>query len=168
MSQACLGGSGEGTRRNVGALWAADWLAFAASPTDRCPGGGTAEMLCSATHVSPLSGMVTMYLLMSALHAAPWLRFDPALRPERSPTPSGSGAKWGGHGPSTAAAPLTNWQGALARFTSHERARRQRSSAAKWTAPGRCNHDSCGAGSGQDELYSMPTWKQSYGRRSPL
>jgi hypothetical protein len=30
-------------------------------------------MLCSATHVSPLSGMATMYLLMSAFHARPWL-----------------------------------------------------------------------------------------------
>jgi hypothetical protein len=37
-------------------------------------GGGPAEMLCSAAHVSPLSGMVTMYLLMSAFHAAPWLK----------------------------------------------------------------------------------------------
>ena len=37
-------------------------------------GGGPAEMLCSSAHVSPLSGMVTMYLLMSALHAAPWLK----------------------------------------------------------------------------------------------
>jgi hypothetical protein len=37
-------------------------------------GGGPAEMLCSAAPVSPLSGMVTMYLLMSAFHAAPWLK----------------------------------------------------------------------------------------------
>ena len=29
-------------------------------------------MLCTA--VSPLNGMVTMYLLMSAFHAAPWLK----------------------------------------------------------------------------------------------
>ena len=27
-----------------------------------------------AAHVSPLSGMATMYLLMSAFHAAPWLK----------------------------------------------------------------------------------------------
>ena len=38
-------------------------------------GGGTPDMLCSAAHGgSPLSGMVPMYLLMSAFHTAPWLR----------------------------------------------------------------------------------------------
>jgi hypothetical protein len=37
-------------------------------------GGGPAELLCSAAHVSPLSGMVTMYLLMSAFRVAPWLK----------------------------------------------------------------------------------------------
>jgi hypothetical protein len=40
--------------------------------------------MCSAGHGSLLSGMVPMYLLMSAFHAAPWLqRF--AGRPPRSP-----------------------------------------------------------------------------------
>jgi hypothetical protein len=35
---------------------------------------GSPEMLCSATHgVSSLNGMVVMYTLMSAFHAAPWL-----------------------------------------------------------------------------------------------
>ncbi len=80
MSEACSGGSdGYAPRRNAGALWAADGLALAASPTFAIMalltavwGGGPAEMLCSA--VSPLSGMVTMYLLMSAFHAAPWLK----------------------------------------------------------------------------------------------
>jgi hypothetical protein len=33
--------------------------------------GGAPDMLCSA---SPLTGMVPMYLLMSAFHAAPWLK----------------------------------------------------------------------------------------------
>jgi hypothetical protein len=82
MSLACSGGSdGQATRRTAGALWAADGLALAASPTFAIMalltgvlGGGPAEMLCSAAHVSPLSGMVTMYLLMSAFHAAPWLK----------------------------------------------------------------------------------------------
>ena len=32
---------------------------------------GAPDMLCSA---SPLTGMVPMYLLMSAFHAAPWLK----------------------------------------------------------------------------------------------
>ena len=82
MSQACSGGSGgQAIRRNAGALWAADALALTASPTfaimallSAVPGGSAAEMLCSAASVSPLSGMVTMYLLMSAFHAAPWLK----------------------------------------------------------------------------------------------
>ncbi|WP_119462072.1 hypothetical protein [Rhodospirillaceae bacterium SYSU D60014] len=82
MSQACSGGSDwQATRRNAAALRAADGLALAASPTFAIMalltgvlGGGPAEMLCSAAHVSPLSGMVTMYLLMSAFHATPWLK----------------------------------------------------------------------------------------------
>ena len=37
--------------------------------------GGMPGMLCAAAHdVSPLTGMVPMYLLMSAFHSAPWLR----------------------------------------------------------------------------------------------
>ena len=71
MSQACSGGSdGQATRRNAAALRAADGLA---SPTFAIMalltgvlGGSPAETLCPAGHVSPLSGMVTMYLLMSA------------------------------------------------------------------------------------------------------
>ncbi len=38
------------------------------------PGGGPPEMLCSAADMSPLSGMTTMYLLMSAFHVSPWLK----------------------------------------------------------------------------------------------
>ena len=60
---------------------AADWLCLAAAPTFAIMalltgvGGGPAEMLCSAAqHASPLSGMVPMYLLMSAFHSAPWLK----------------------------------------------------------------------------------------------
>jgi hypothetical protein len=56
----------------------ADWLSLAAAPTfaimavlTAVPGSG-ADMLCSVA--SPLSGMVPMYLLMSAFHSAPWLR----------------------------------------------------------------------------------------------
>jgi hypothetical protein len=30
--------------------------------------------LCSIAGVTPLSGMVPMYLLMSAFHLAPWLK----------------------------------------------------------------------------------------------
>jgi hypothetical protein len=38
-------------------------------------GEGPPNMLCAASHgVSPLSGLVPMYLLMSAFHLAPWLK----------------------------------------------------------------------------------------------
>jgi hypothetical protein len=59
---------------------AADWLSLAAAPTFAMMAlmtavlGGGAEPLCLATqHESLLSGMVPMYLLMSAFHSAPWL-----------------------------------------------------------------------------------------------
>jgi hypothetical protein len=36
---------------------------------------GPPDILCAATqHASPLNGMGVMYGLMSAFHAAPWLR----------------------------------------------------------------------------------------------
>ena len=55
---------------------AADWLSLAAAPTFAIMAlltlaGGAPDMLCSA---SSLTGMVPMYLLMSAFHAAPWLK----------------------------------------------------------------------------------------------
>jgi hypothetical protein len=64
------------------ALSAADWISLAAAPTFALMalltvvlGGGQPDMLCSAAQdVSPLSGMVLMYLLMSAFHSAPWLK----------------------------------------------------------------------------------------------
>lgn len=82
MSQVCCGGSGgQTTRRNAGALRAADGLVLAASPTFAIMalltgvlGTGPADVLCAAAHGSPLSGMTTMYLLMSAFHAGPWLK----------------------------------------------------------------------------------------------
>lgn len=59
----------------------ADWLALAATPTFAIMAlftglfGGTPDALCAALQgTSPLSGMVPMYLLMSAFHAAPWVR----------------------------------------------------------------------------------------------
>ena len=37
--------------------------------------GGPTDMLCSSAHsASPLSGMVWMYMLMSAAHSPPWLK----------------------------------------------------------------------------------------------
>lgn len=60
---------------------AAEWIGLAAAPTFAAMAlitslpGGRLEMLCSAAaHASPLSGMALMYLLMSAFHAAPWLK----------------------------------------------------------------------------------------------
>jgi hypothetical protein len=57
------------------------WLSLAAAPTFAMmalltwiDGGGTPDMLCSvAQGASPLTGMVAMYWLMSAVHLAPWL-----------------------------------------------------------------------------------------------
>jgi hypothetical protein len=66
-----------------GRLGAADWLSLAAAPTfagmallTAVMGGGPLEMLCAAGPEEPslLTGMVPMYVLMSAFHAAPWLR----------------------------------------------------------------------------------------------
>jgi len=67
---------------------AADGLCLAAAPTFAIMalltgvlGGGPTDMLCSAAqHASPLSGMVPMYLLMSAFHLAPWLKLISARR----------------------------------------------------------------------------------------
>jgi len=61
---------------------AAGWLSLAAAPAfatmallTATLGAGPADILCSVAHgTSPIDGMVTMYVLMSAFHAAPWLR----------------------------------------------------------------------------------------------
>jgi hypothetical protein len=70
------------------AFGAADWLCLAAAPTFATMalltgvlGGGPPDMLCSAMQdASPLSGMVPMYLLMSAFHSAPWLKLISSRR----------------------------------------------------------------------------------------
>lgn len=61
---------------------AAHGLLLAAAPTFAAmalltafAGNGAQDILCAtAQHGSPLTGMVSMYVLMSAFHAAPWLR----------------------------------------------------------------------------------------------
>lgn len=60
----------------------ADWLHLAATPVfalmaavTGLPQSAPMEVLCGT---SPLGGMAVMYLLMSAFHAAPWLKL--ALR----------------------------------------------------------------------------------------
>jgi hypothetical protein len=66
-------GSGHAT-----ALGAADWLSLAAAPSFGIMAlltsvlGGSPDFFCVAD-ASPLSGMVPMYVLMSAFHLAPWL-----------------------------------------------------------------------------------------------
>jgi hypothetical protein len=58
-----------------------NWLYLAATPTFAvmalltCVLGEDADMMCSSAHgVFALSGMVPMYVLMSAFHSAPWLK----------------------------------------------------------------------------------------------
>jgi len=70
--------------RNAAAIGGADFLYLAASPTFAIMallcvlGGGSPDALCSGT--SPLSGMVPMYVLMSAFHLAPWLKLISSRR----------------------------------------------------------------------------------------
>jgi hypothetical protein len=59
----------------------ADWLCLAATPVFAIMalltalGAGQPDAFCAAAqHTSPLGGMVPMYLLMGAFHAAPWLK----------------------------------------------------------------------------------------------
>jgi hypothetical protein len=76
---------------SAAALGAADWLCLAAAPTFAIMalltgvlGNGPPDMLCSAAQdASPLSGMVPMYLLMSAFHSAPWLKLISSRRSGR-------------------------------------------------------------------------------------
>jgi hypothetical protein len=67
--------------RGAVAEGAAGVLSFAAAPTfaimallTAALGAGPPEVLCSTTPVSALNGMAVMYALMSAFHAAPWVR----------------------------------------------------------------------------------------------
>jgi hypothetical protein len=68
--------------RRLVASGAADWVSLAAAPTFALMAvvtgtvdGGSHQMSCSAAmRMSPLTGMVPMYALMSAFHFTPWLR----------------------------------------------------------------------------------------------
>ena len=63
----------------------AGWLGLAAAPTFAVMAGWTAlsggppDMLCMQ-HASPFTGMTAMYALMSAFHAAPWLKLAAGRR----------------------------------------------------------------------------------------
>ncbi len=86
MSEAYAGGRAEGAIRYQSgagaALNAADWLCLAAAPTFAIMAlltftlaGDESPILCSASQGgSALTGMVPMYLLMSAFHSPPWLK----------------------------------------------------------------------------------------------
>jgi hypothetical protein len=85
-SVCATGGASCGDQGAVAALGIANWLCLAATPTftimavlTSVIGGGPMDMLCSAAPASPLSGMVPMYLLMSAFHSPPWLKLISSL-----------------------------------------------------------------------------------------
>ena len=83
MSEANAGGRAHGAipdeSGHAVALGVADWLCLAAAPTfaimallTSVLGGGPPAMIFSGMQDgSPLSGMVMMYMLMSAFHSAP-------------------------------------------------------------------------------------------------
>jgi hypothetical protein len=62
------------------AVGVAKWLCLAATPTFAimalltCLDASPMNRLCSSGPGAPLSGMVPMYLLMSAFHLPPWLK----------------------------------------------------------------------------------------------
>jgi hypothetical protein len=69
---------------------AAEWLSLAAAPSFATMAlmtaglGGGMDPLCSEMqHGSIMSGMVPMYLMMGALHSAPWLRLIAGRRSSR-------------------------------------------------------------------------------------
>ena len=82
MSHACCGEpTGPTPARVSEASRLVDRLAFAASPVfalmaalSAIAESDPALVLCSAASAWPLTGMATMYALMSAFHAGPWLR----------------------------------------------------------------------------------------------
>jgi hypothetical protein len=75
------GGARSNDEGATAALGMEKFLCLAATPTFALMalmmgvfGAGPMDMLCSAGNGSPLSGMAPMYLLMSAVHSAPWLK----------------------------------------------------------------------------------------------
>ncbi len=82
----------ERERERPAARGAAEVLCLAAAPTfavmallTAVSGSGAQAMLCADMHgASPLNGMASMYLLMSAFHSAPWLKLI-AGRPRNLP-----------------------------------------------------------------------------------
>ena len=78
-----------GTREDwlsAAAFGAANWVCLAAAPTFAIMAlitgvRGSHDLLCAAVQdASPLSGMVWMYMLMTAFHSAPWLKLISSRR----------------------------------------------------------------------------------------
>ncbi|WP_291867765.1 hypothetical protein [Bradyrhizobium sp.] len=91
MGEAHIGSRGcgavDGENGNAAAIGAADFLYLAAAPTfalmallTSVLGGASPDAVCSIGSASLLSGMVPMYLLMSAFHSAPWLKLIASRR----------------------------------------------------------------------------------------
>jgi hypothetical protein len=74
-----VGGAGHHDEGATASRGLAEWLRLAATPTFAMMalltgmGGSPIDSLCLSGHGFALSGMVTMYLLMSAFHSPPWL-----------------------------------------------------------------------------------------------
>ena len=91
-----VAGARAGNRRAL-YLGAINWLHLAAAPTfavmalvTAVLGDGSIGMLCSGgPDAPPLTGMVSMYVLMSVFHSAPWLRLigTRAITPPRCAPP---------------------------------------------------------------------------------
>ena len=92
----CAGAPNRSESGDAVALREADWLCLAAAPTfaimalfTGVPVGGQPDLLCSAAEpTSPLSGMIPMYLLMSAFHSPPWLKLISSRRKRHLRGPS--------------------------------------------------------------------------------
>lgn len=95
MSESRSSANAGGAIRTAGAtpsaLGVADWLSYAAAPTFAAMAlltavldAGPPSPICSVTRdLWPLSGMASMYLLMSVFHLAPWLKLT---RNRRTPS----------------------------------------------------------------------------------
>ena len=87
MSEAYSARSDGGGDGAAFARAAADWLSLAAAPAFAFMAlmtayldGGLAPVCMGVEHGSPMSGMVPMYLMMSAFHSGPWLRLIAGVR----------------------------------------------------------------------------------------
>jgi hypothetical protein len=86
------GGASRDYNGVTAALRLPEWLCLAATPAlavmalVTALSGSPMDSLCSSGQRTPLSGMVTMYLLMSAFHSPPWLNLI-CGRPSSRPPP---------------------------------------------------------------------------------